>query len=92
MEGIFYYFRFCDFYSRRELESFSALGSWVARLERLNVACCNPIRTVTVKPDTVNSDSPSSPYSFCIYGVLGFFSACSPGLVYLRPSNPAVPE
>ena len=48
-------------------------------------------RTVAFKLDTVYSDSPSSLYSFCIYGMLGFFSACSPGLVYLRPSNPAVP-
>ena len=30
-------------------------------------------RTVPFKLDTVYSDSPSSLYSFCIYGLLGFF-------------------
>ena len=39
--------------------------------------------TVAFKLDTVYSDSPSSIYSFCLYGVLVFFSACSPGLVYI---------
>ena len=31
--------------------------------------------------------SPSLLYSSCIYGELGFFSACSPGLVYLGPES-----
>ena len=31
--------------------------------------------------------SPSSPYSFSIPGDFGFFSACSSGLVYLRPKG-----
>ena len=43
----------------------------------LNAACCNlnwlSPRSVAFKLDIVYSDSPSSLYSFCVYGVLGSY-------------------
>ena len=74
---VLFVFTVCSFFSRLQsgLSVSSAFqSSWP--------------RTAAFKLDTVYSDSPSSLYSFCIYGVLGFFfAACSPGLVYLRPNN-----